>query len=299
MLSLLQTCQSYICGGVDFQIPGNGGPTCYNSLPLSRRLFESIVIVFIATLEIYWSSNRINGKEEDNKWNLNHSFLSKYFHQHTINWMKKVVLAVLLLVFTAEIVYKVTEGSVIYLLNPCHITTFFQIYFLISDNTKNNRVKTLFRIHIHLISGALLAILLPVTNTRVRYMEVESYWMHHFCIYFVVPLFLLAIGGNYTTESLHDKHWWVLSAGYTFLYHFVILQSLALISQVNLNNMLCPAVSDPFAGVNYRIWASLHQHLLIFLHAKLYQIFAYYLLKSIEMSFKLFLSQKKFNEKSD
>jgi len=46
-------------------------------------------------------------------------------------------------------------------------------------------------------------------------------------------------------------------------------------THVNLNNMLCPAVSDPFEGKYYRLWALGHQHVLIILHGKFYQITAY------------------------
>lgn len=44
--------------------------------------------------------------------------------------------------------------------------------------------------------------------------------------------------------------------------------------QVNLNSILCPAVSDPFYGRWYRIWAIVHQSMYIVLHGKIYTYFA-------------------------
>lgn len=47
--------------------------------------------------------------------------------------------------------------------------------------------------------------------------------------------------------------------------------------QVNLSHMLCPAILDPFEGLNYRLWGTLHQMLLVPLLYKLFCISADFL----------------------
>ena len=61
-------------------------------------------------------------------------------------------------------------------------------------------------------------------------------------------------------------------------------------TEINCNSMLCPAISDPFEGKNYRLWALGHQHLLILIHAKLYVVLGYLSLTTINFMFKLVTS---------
>jgi len=279
--NLIKIFKSYTIEGVDPTIPGNGGKECTEFLTTNRRIWETLLIVTISLIEIIYSSKKIKQNNEADDKSL--PVLEKNCSPNTIKILRRLVLFISIATYSLEVYYKVNRGSLIFLLNPCHVLNAFHIYFLTS-NSSRSELQRLFRIHNHLVSGALIALVLPVTNTRPTALDVTSYWMQHLTIYFIVPIFMFASG--HRSEKLTDVNWPLLSCGWGFLYHFVVLQSLGMLTQVNLNNMICPAVSDPFHGDNYRMWALLHQHLLIFLHGKLYTLLILTLVWIIEVFVK-------------
>lgn len=66
----------------------------------------------------------------------------------------------------------------------------------------------------------------------------------------------------------------MFSVSILILYHFTILQILSYLTYVNLNCILCPAVSDPFSGRFWRIFAVFHQSLAIPIITKFYTFFS-------------------------
>ena len=78
----------------------------------------------------------------------------------------------------------------------------------------------------------------------------------------------MRLGGIYNMEPLKNWHWLAMSMGILRLYHYLVLQPISILTEVNLNSMMCPAISDPFNGPFYRIAACFHQTAFVALHGK-------------------------------
>lgn len=234
---------SYI--GVNNTVPGNGGPECVAFLSTKRKIMETILALAFASFIFFWGFLNIT--------------LPKSYGCEKRDGGKQLLLILSSLVIGIEIGFKFATRSVIYLLNPCHITTFLQIYLLASPPSKE--VTSVFRIHLNFINGAVLAFMFPETESRVLPFQWQIYWIQHAMI-IIVPYYLLRLGGAYNVEKLCDFSWALLSYGLNLAYHFIVLQAFSIPAQANLNHMLCPAVLDPFYGPNYRMCALIHQAIL-------------------------------------
>lgn len=246
-------------GGVDHTIQGNGGPACTDFLSPDRRVYETILATVLGISYILWGYINVKVPLVPNV-------------ERQDRGGKRALLVTICLIFGMEIGFKFASRTVIYILNPCHIITVIQIFLLAAPPT-SKLVTILFRIQMHCLHGAALAIVFPVLNTRLLPMESETYWVQHIMM-LVIPFYLLRTGlnGVYTVEPIFDMSWNVLTLGSMFLYHFLLLQGLGMVTEVNLNGMICPAVSDPFYGQNYRLWALGHQTVLILTIGKLYTL---------------------------
>ena len=157
------------------------------------------------------------------------------------------------------------------LANPCHLVLVVQVYLLAAPPSPSTHL--IFSAHLGLLSGALQAVLFPVTNTYRLAGEVALYWGQHLAM-LLLPLLLSARGPPYTPHSLPPLSSSALAFATFFLYHMLVLQPLALATGMNLGYVLCPPASSlPLVfGQHYILAALVTQALAITTTTTLYSL---------------------------
>ncbi|CAL1535852.1 unnamed protein product [Lymnaea stagnalis] len=247
--------------GVDHSFPGNGGLECRDFLSISQRCWESLGASVVALLALIVAYPRLQLPRP----------CSCAYRRKPEPLGKRLLLLLMCLTFGIELGFKLATRQMIWIGNPCHLATMMQIFILAAPPSRI--VTAAFRLHMHMLTGAPIAILFPVINTRLLPFETGVYFLQHFLM-LIIPFYLMKTGDPFIPERLGDFSWSMISFGFLFIYHFLPLQLVAYASQVNLNNMLCPAVSDPFHGKFYRLFAICHQFILIPTLGKLFVVLA-------------------------
>ncbi|CAH8451876.1 unnamed protein product [Schistosoma turkestanicum] len=241
--------------GVNTSIEGAGGQSCINYITAKRRCFESTCVCITFLYALYRSCPRFNVG------NLHSSQQTK---------LGQLLLVLHTFVFGIEIGFKLATSTFIWILNPCHVITILQILLLASPSSS---LRTfIFRVHLHMLNGPLLALTFPILNTRSLPFEHAIYFVQHILI-ILIPASFLNQSSEFSVEPINDFSWVTFSLSIQVLYHFIVLQPIALMTGINLNNMLCPAISDPFPGPNYRLWAVFHQSVIVLVLGKIFALF--------------------------
>ncbi|CAD7089140.1 unnamed protein product [Hermetia illucens] len=257
---------SWALEGVTEAMPRTTGPECVGFLSTRRKIAEGILMTAVCIITLKWAIQRIQPIA-----NVPNSNYPPHYPRHSSSTLppssslpnsqevvtgKQLLLVIMTFVLGIEMGFKLSTKTMIFALNPCHITTIIQIYLLAAKPSKTT--TALFRIQMNYLNGPLLAFLFPEVDSRQLPFEATIYWIQH-GLMFIIPIYLLRLGGAYNMEDILDFKWNIIAYTLLIIYHFTALQILSVISHINLNHMLCSSASDPFEGPNYRLAAFVHQ----------------------------------------
>lgn len=106
---------SWIYEGVNASVPRNAGPECASYLTMKRHCIECLLVVFICAFLLKTAIARTKP-------------LPEIFVFHTIMPKgKNLLLISMTFTLGLELGFKLSSRSVIYILNPCHITSLIQV----------------------------------------------------------------------------------------------------------------------------------------------------------------------------
>ena len=100
--------------GVNSSLIGSGGPICASYMTLTRRLIETLFLLPVAVFLIKHGLRNISLPETP-------------IHYSRDRGGKRLLLVLICLMWGIEIGFKFSSRTVIYLLNPCHVTTALQV----------------------------------------------------------------------------------------------------------------------------------------------------------------------------
>lgn len=107
--------------GVNSDIPRNTGTECVEFLSVKRHWFECTFIILTAITSLYYGVSII--KPINSK--------SYAINQKQLPVGRKILLVAMTFILGVEIGFKFASQTLIYILNPCHITTMIQVMYLL------------------------------------------------------------------------------------------------------------------------------------------------------------------------
>ena len=131
--SFLGNFHDWSLGGISFEVAGNGGLECRDHVPLSRRITETCIGIGLP-LGAYLIHKSTSSQKNPQK--IPHQNQNQQY-----SLLRLVLLVSLSFVFGIEVGYKFASKQLIWLLNPCHVTSFLQIYLLTVPSHQTNNVS--------------------------------------------------------------------------------------------------------------------------------------------------------------
>ena len=248
-MGILSDLRDWSVGGIDFEVPGNGGLECRDHVSFNRRIWETLLGIGLP-LSLFLLSRQRPRQQPQKKAQVSQNYYSP---------LRIALLVAMSFVFGIEVGFKLATKQIIWLLNPCHVTSIVDIYLLavpVDYFWFNNGlyVMTLFTLH-----GPIAAMLFPTDGGLVLPFESEIYWIQHWLLV-LIPLYFMLIddGHGYTAHKMEMR---TFSTAFLFwsIWHWVVLMWVGYMTWANAGSMLCPAYSDPFAGPDFRLIGIVHQ----------------------------------------
>lgn len=120
----MSTDKSYLYwmyAGVNNSLAGNGGQECIASVPPLQRLAETAAFTALGLFEMYIAYPRLRLPSVESS---SPSVLAACNRTG-----RNLLLAIMCLTFGIELGFKFATRQMIWILNPCHITTIIQVWF--------------------------------------------------------------------------------------------------------------------------------------------------------------------------
>ena len=160
-------------GGIDFDLPGNGGPQCATYLSPQRQVLEFILGTSLALLSLFLGSS-IHQRPS----------IIRYQQQQHHKAIANALLVSMTVTYLLEISYKFYTHQAIFIFQPCHVFCLVEIFILykylrvIQDGTEAPKALIYtFRILLYCLHAPMTAVVFPVTNTLMLPGEVLTYWV--------------------------------------------------------------------------------------------------------------------------
>lgn len=199
---------------------GWGGVECYNTIPLSTHITESLGWIFLCA----WFQKKTRGFKwyENLKSNISKS-LTEYEKSNPkgnpLRFLEILVGSLHVLMFFQIIYYKSNISALIYLLQPCHLILLVQGIALLSNGLTGVLISLFI---LPALTGTTLAMIFPETTGLDQPLEMEAYWLQHILIE-AVPIYLLVrkdgLALQYANYKAIVAGLWLLT-----LLHFVLLE---------------------------------------------------------------------------
>ena len=113
-----QSVFHFLYAGVNNSLAGNGGPDCIASVPALQRVIETIAFTALGVAEMCFAYPRLRWPTVDSASALAASNRTG----------RNLLLAFMCMTFGIELGFKFATRQMIWILNPCHITTMIQVY---------------------------------------------------------------------------------------------------------------------------------------------------------------------------